>query len=87
MELKLKLKKKFYIIKIIIKTKLILNGFIGTLINNIVNIRSTIIINNDKNIRTNINVNYEINSIFMNEEISNMISYHIQKNWKIIILN
>jgi len=77
--IKIKIKKEVLDNKIIIKTKLILNGFIGTLINNIVNIRSTIIINNDKNIRTNINVNYEINSIFMNEEISNMISYHIQK--------
>jgi hypothetical protein len=77
--IKIKIKKEVLDDKIIIKTKLILNGFIGTLINNLVNLRSTIIINNDENIKTNINVNYNINSIFMNEEISNMISYHIQK--------
>ena len=76
--IKIKIKKETLDDKIIIKTKLKLNGLIGRLINNAVNIRSTFIINNDENIKTNIKVNYEIKSIFMNEEMSDKISSHIQ---------
>jgi len=76
--IKIKIKKETLDDKIIIKTKLKLNGFIGKLINNAVNLRVNIIINNEDNIKTNIKTNYEIKSIFMNEEISNKISSHIQ---------
>lgn len=76
--IKIKIKKETLDNKFIIKTKLKLNGFIGKLINNAVNLRSTIFINNDDNNKTNIKVNYEIKSIFMNEEMSDKISSHIQ---------
>ena len=74
----IKIKKETLDDKIIIKTKLKLNGFIGKLINNAVNLRANVIINNEDNIKTNIKTNYEIKSIFMNEEISEKISSHIQ---------
>lgn len=77
-EIKVKIKKEIIDDKIIIKTKLKLNGFIGSLINNAVNLRANFIINNQENIKTNIKVNYEINSIFMNQEMSDKISSHIQ---------
>ena len=76
--IKIKIKKEALDDKIIIKTKLKLNGFIGKLINNAVNLRVNVIINNEDNIKTNIKTNYEIKSIFMNEEISEKISSHIQ---------
>lgn len=76
--IKIKIKKEFTDNVIIIKTKLKLNGIIGKLINNAVNLRANFIINNEDNIKTNIKVNYEIKSFLINEEMSEKINNHIQ---------
>jgi hypothetical protein len=76
--IKIKIKKILFDDKIIIKTKLKLEGYIGCLINNAVNLQSTIIINNEDNIKTNIKVNYIIKSFLINEEMSKKINIHIQ---------
>lgn len=76
--IKIKIKKEILEDKIILKTKLKLHGFIGKLINNVVSLRANFIITSC-NDETNVKVNYVIKSMLMTEEISDKISYHIQK--------
>lgn len=77
--IKIKIKKEILNDKIIINIKLKLNGLIGGLINNMINLKANFIIKNDNNIKTNIDVIYEINSIIINDEMSEKINSHIQK--------
>lgn len=62
--------------KIIIKTKLKLNGFFGKLIHNAINIYAIFELININNINTNINVIYIIKSILPNN-LNDKINFHI----------
>lgn len=75
--IKIKIKKKIFDDKIIIKTKLKLKGIIGSLINNAVNLRAIFVISKEDELKTCINVNYQINSFLFND-LNDKFNNHIQ---------
>lgn len=87
-KIKIKIYKFINDDKIIIKTKLKLQGIIGTLINNAVKVNLHFLINNQEILKTDITVNYDIKSIFpheLDEKIINHVQHKLENYYIKII--